>query len=188
MRELLPSRNRYPKIRDQEMHISLQAIDLTNWLEKKGLIVSNSFWQVLKIGCEKSPLFEYEFVLNDVPWIGAVTISASFISTHKIDELGWPVVSTVNRGQIWAAEISMTAVIANRNSARGRSKLMIPYLTKPEYGVSIEYPTLNELDNVWNMLIKTAPKMGRSMEKFASELESEINTFAGKTSFYHMTG
>ncbi len=167
------------------MYISLQAKDLANWLEKKGLIVSNSFWQVLEIGCEKSPLFEYEFVLNDVPWIGAVTISALFISAHRIDELGYPVVSTVNRGQIWVAEISVTAVIANKNRIRGKSKWMIPFLTKPEYGVSMEYPTLNELDNVWNMLLKTAPKIYRSMEKFASELESEINTSVGETSFYH---
>lgn len=153
--------------------ISLEAQKLAQWLKEKGLVLSTSFWDVLDAGCRKTPLFEYEFVINDVSWRGAVKLSGSFISAQKAKDFGWPVVSS-DESKIWVAEVSMTAIIANKNRIRSKSQWLVPYLIRPEYGASIEYPALKDLDQVWDMFVITAPIMFRSMEKFATRFESEI--------------
>jgi len=165
--------------------ISLEADNLGQWLKKRGLALSSSFWEVLETGCKKSPLFEYEFVINDVSWRGAVKLSASFIDARRAKEFGWPVKLAKGDEQICVAEVSMTAIIANKNRIKSTSQWLVPHLIRPEYGVSIEYPTLNDLDQIWNIFIRTAPKMIKSMEKFASEFESEITMSGSETKYYY---
>ena len=157
-------------------YISLTASELSKWLAERGVELKESFWHVLHVGCKEHVGFEHDFVIDQTPWPGALRISVYFVGYPKIREAGWRISEEAASFHVLADEIFVMSIVVETITLYHRrlkrpSRWLTPHSNYPEYGLRIDYPTLDDLNMVWQRLSLITPRLYSLTETVISEIE-----------------
>ncbi len=160
--------------------ISLTVKQLGQWLAERDVELQESFWQRLELGCREQPMFEYQFVIDQVPWRGAVRLSVSFARFSQLRLSGWsvssPSIQSFLDDEIFVIGLVMEALVSRPYRLQHSSSWLTPHIRQSEYGVRIEYPTVKDLDAAWCTLSSLAPQVCSAAETIAIQFEQAVES------------
>ena len=159
--------------------ISLTLQQLSRWLTKRGVELKEPLWHMLRSGCNEHLVFEYQLVIDQVPWKGAARLSVSFVQCSKVRSAGWSISGSLDQlcsdDEILVIGLVLEAMISCPHRLRCLPGWLTPHISQPDYGVRIEYPSLEDLETAWEALSSLAPQVYAALEMLGSIFEQEIN-------------
>lgn len=161
---------------------SLTASQLDRWLAERGMELKESCWHILRSGCRDHVVFDYQLVIDQVPWQGAAHLLVSFVQCSKLRLAGWCISDSPSQlppdDEILVIGLVLQAIISYPRRLQRPSSWLTPHINQPEYGIKIEHPTLEDLNMAWEALSLVAPHAYDALEMLCLELEGEIGKLA----------
>lgn len=160
--------------------VNLTAQQLSRWLAERGIELGESFWQRLLLSGGNQPVFEHQFLINQVPWRGAVRLSVSLVQYSRLRMSGWCVSSSSSQSfsddEIFVMGLAMEALVFYPRRLQRPLSWLTPYVHQPEYGIQIEYPTIEDLDAAWQTLSSFVPHVYSVAETMTLEFEETMGS------------
>jgi hypothetical protein len=160
----------------------LTALQLDRWLVERGVELKESCWTLVRSGCSDQTVFDYQLVIDQVPWRGEARVVLSFIQRSKLQLACYCVSDSPTQlssdDEPLAIGVVLEAVIRYPRRLQRPSRSLTPHVNQPQYGVKVEHPSLENLDAAWEALISVAPLADRALEALCVGFEQEMERLA----------
>jgi hypothetical protein len=159
-------------------YVSLSANVLSNWLSTRGLECKEALWANVESNCSEDATVDYQFVVNEVPWRGALLICVSFARSVTLWDAGEPMEKTLSRvcrdEEIMVINVVMTAIVSCSRRLHRPANWVAPHFGQQELDLELEYPTLQDLEKGWHVLSRVAKEVQACVDVMSSDFEQLV--------------
>lgn len=158
--------------------LELTASKLDKWLTIHGMELTESCWQFVRSGCKNQTIFDFQLVIDQVPWQGEAEILISFVEGAKLKSAGYDLVESSDSDtadeEIYVIGLVIESIINFPRRLQRPAKWLTPHIRKPKYSINIEKPTIRDLDAAWETLTSIAPLAYDTLKRVSLEFEQQV--------------
>lgn len=160
--------------------IRLSEADLRYWLRTHGVDCADVFWEHLRYeSLTSNRLIKAEVPVYVEIWPGNVDVIAWLACKSKIAKWRWPIymaISANHRNELLIKSITLRATISLPRELPRTSWGVSPRLSKPEFGLCLENPSIAQLERAWEQMKQIGLEMKTAFEDIIAVIEKGSQT------------